>query len=93
MSSLTVDEKLDRIEESDWPIAWDGCHKLYFLQDDERMAQAKYFGYDIYPSTELRELFEQSCSLRFVSRWGYDNDDFEHEWNISQFEQEEMEEE
>ena len=49
--------------------------------------KALAYEYDIYPSTELRELFENSCSLRFVSRWGYYNGDFDHEWNIDQFEE------
>ena len=90
---LTVDQKLDLIEKSGWPIAWDGCHKLYFLQDEGRVANARELEYEIFPSTDLRQLFDLSCSLRFVSRWGYDNDDFYHEWNIGQFEGEEEESE
>ncbi|MFZ2992405.1 MAG: hypothetical protein WA061_01705 [Microgenomates group bacterium] len=88
-SELTVDDKLDLIEKSGWEIAWDGCHKIYFLQDEGRVAQARGYEYDIYPSSKVRELFENSCGLRFVSRWGYDNPDFMHEWNINQFEGEE----
>lgn len=92
MTSLTVDERIDLIEESGWPIAYDGCHKLYFLQDNMRLAHAKKIGYDIYPSTELRRLYNESCPLRFVSRWGFGNPDFKHEWNIRQFEDEPEEE-
>jgi hypothetical protein len=84
----TVGERLTLIAESGWPIAWDGCHKIYFLQDEERQAAAERFGYDIYPSEKVREAYEDSCSLRFVSRWGFDNDDFDHEYNIRQFEDE-----
>lgn len=92
MEKLTVDQRLELISQSGWPIAWDGCHKLYFLQDEGRVAQARSFEYDIYPSTELPELFASSCGLRFVSRWGYNNGDFGHEWNIEQFEAEEEDE-
>lgn len=92
MSDLTVAERLTKIEESGWPIAFDGCHKIYFLQDSGRRAQAKGYGYDIFPSTEVRRLYDKSCGLRFVSRWGYSNEDFEHEWNIEQFEDEDGDE-
>lgn len=85
-NKLTVAERLDLITKSKWKIAWDGCHKIYFLQDKGRVVMAKEYGYTIYPSSKVRELFENSCSLRFVSRWGYDNPDFMHEWNIYQFE-------
>lgn len=83
---LTLKRKIRLIEQSGWPLAFDGCHKIYFLQDAGREAQAREFGYGIFPSTDLREIWEDSCSLRFVSRWGYDNGDFDHPWNIDQFE-------
>ena len=86
-NELTVWERLDLIEKSGWKIAYDGCHKIYFLQDEGRIAEAEKYEYDIYPSSIVKELFDESCSLRFVSRWGYDNDDFMHEWNIRQFEE------
>jgi hypothetical protein len=81
-----VEEKIDALVEKGWPIAFDGCHKIYFLQDAEREAQAEEFGYEIYSAADLPDLYERSCGLRFVSRWGYDNDDFAHELNIAQFE-------
>ena len=82
--ALTTVEKIKAIEESDLPIAWDGCHKIYFLEDAGRRSQAESFGYEIFPATEVRELISSSCGLVFVSRWGYDNSDFEHDWNIDQ---------
>lgn len=87
--ALSVDEKLDLIEKSGWPIAWDGCHKMYFLQDSAREDKAVSIGYDIYPSTDIRRMYEVSCGLKFISRLGFDNFDFEHEWNIAQFEDDE----
>lgn len=86
MTRMTIDKRIKLIEKSGWPLAWDGCHKIYFLQDAGREAQAREFEYEIHPSTDLRDLWEDSCSLRFVTRWGYDNDDFDHPWNIDQFE-------
>jgi len=57
-------------------IAWDTCHKIYVLMDDEQMAQMKEYGYDpLIPASELtpsemlhqvRYWYAQSCGLRFV---------------------------
>lgn len=82
---LTTAEKIARIEASGWPLAWDGCHKIYFLQDRWRVAQAREFGYDLHDSTELTEMILGSCELVFVSRWGFDNPDFADALNIDQF--------
>ena len=84
-TTLSVPDRLDAITAEGWPIAFDGCHKIYFLQDEGREAQARDFGYDIHPASDLRRLYEEeSCGLRFVTRWGYDNDDFAHPLNIQQ---------
>lgn len=86
MKRLTVKQRIKLITEAGWPIAWDECHKIYFLQDDKRKAQALEYGYSIHPSTELQNIYDKSCELRFISRWGFTNEDFEHEWNVNQFE-------
>jgi hypothetical protein len=88
---MTTSEKLDAITKQGWPIAYDGCHKIYFLQDEKREQAAIELGYEIHPASELRALYEGSCGLQFVSRWGYDNDDFDHELNIGQFDEVEEE--
>lgn len=82
---LTTAEKIERIEASGWPLAWDECHKIYFLQDEARVAHARELGYDLWDSSELRELIAASCPLVFVSRMGYDNGDFADPHNIEQF--------
>jgi hypothetical protein len=84
MPELTTREKIAAIVEAGWPIAADSCHKLYFLQDDDRLAAAQELGYTIHPAAELPELISTSCSLVFVSRWGHNNDDFDHPFNIDQ---------
>lgn len=82
---MTTEEKIKAIEESGLPIAFDGCHKIYFLTDAEREGDCADCGYKpFFKSTELRELILKSCGLVFVSKWGLDNDDFAHEWNIDQ---------
>jgi hypothetical protein len=82
---MTTEEKIQAIETSGLPIAFDGCHKIYFLTDDAHAKECAKFGYEpFFPSSELRKLIEQSCGLVFVSKWGHNNDDFAHPWNIQQ---------
>lgn len=81
---LTTSEKIALIEASGLPVAWDECHKIYFLEDDGRREDAENHGYEIFPAAKIREMILESCSLVLVSRWGYDNDDFDHPWNIRQ---------
>ena len=58
-------------------IAWDGCHKIYVLMDDEQMERMASFGYDpLLPVPEgtasealdvLCGWYEDSCGLRFIN--------------------------
>lgn len=57
-------------------IAFDTCHKIYVLMDDEQMAQMEEYGYDpLIPSssmtpeqmlTTIKQWYGNSCGLRFV---------------------------
>ena len=62
-------------------IAWDGCHKIYVLMDDEQTEKMRSMGYGLDEShlctvsefantaavlDTLREWWADSCSLRFV---------------------------
>ena len=58
-------------------IAFDTCHKIYVLMDDDQMALMKGYGYDPLIAadtttpeqmlTTIRKWYETSCGLRFVS--------------------------
>ena len=50
-------------------IAYDGCHKIYLIQDEKDEKEALEYGYDFYDSTKLKELWDESCPLRFISTW------------------------
>lgn len=50
-------------------IAYDGCHKIYLIQDEDDKKEAFSCGYDFYDSTQLKELWDKSCPLRFISTW------------------------
>jgi hypothetical protein len=57
-------------------IAFDTCHKIYLLMDDEQVEVMRKYGYDpLITSAEatskqmlelLKEWFEDSCGLRFI---------------------------
>jgi hypothetical protein len=57
-------------------IAWDTCHKIYILMDDEQMELMREYEYDPLISSEEMTLgkmsatitrwYDESCNLRFV---------------------------
>ncbi len=57
-------------------FAFEGCHKIYVIDTPEEEAQALKYGYNIYPIEEIREAYEGSCSLKFISSWPLDTDEF-----------------
>lgn len=58
-------------------IAWDGCHKIYILLDEEQHQQMDGYGYDPLLRLDaigadralalLREWYADSCALRFIN--------------------------
>ncbi len=58
-------------------IAWDGCHKIYVLLDEEEHKLMDGYGYDPLlrldsigkdkALAELKEWYDVSCGLRFVN--------------------------
>ena len=53
-------------------FAWDGCHKIYIIEDNEDYEMAKGYGYDIYDISEIEEKYDESCGLRFIQNWKLD---------------------
>lgn len=57
-------------------IAWDSCHKIYLLMDDEQVALMREYGYEYLITKDeatseqmfetLNDWFEDSCDLRFI---------------------------
>ena len=50
-------------------FAYDGCHKIYLIEDTDDLKEAKDIGYDIYNIESLKETYDDSCSLRFINNW------------------------
>ena len=57
-------------------IAWDTCHKIYVLMDNEQVELMREYGYDPLITKEemkpeemlstLEKWYEDSCGLRFI---------------------------
>ena len=64
--------KINETEINAESFAFDGCHKLYVLNDRKEENEAKELGYNIYPISSLPKAFVRSCPLRFIDEWGGD---------------------
>lgn len=53
-------------------FAYDNCHKIYIIEDNEDLKKALKIGYDIYDIKEIEEKYNNSCSLKFISNWKLD---------------------
>ena len=51
-------------------FAYDGCHKIYLIENEQQLQEARNNEYSIYPVAQLKQTFEDSCELRFISDWG-----------------------
>lgn len=80
-----ISDKLDSFTANAKAIAWDECHKIYVLMDDEQVELMRSYGYDVLitsdemtPSEMSKTVmgwFDESCSLRFISAVHTDHDD------------------
>lgn len=69
-------EKVEEVLPNAKGIAWDTCHKIYILMDDEQMRLMEQYEYDplIYAKDttpdamlgKLMEWYDESCGLRFI---------------------------
>lgn len=53
-------------------FAYDGCHKIYLIEDEMDLNEANIMGYDILPISRLEKTFNESCVLQFISNWKLD---------------------
>ena len=80
-------------------ITWDECHKIYISADAETTAEFKGWDYsitliepDVNAAKTLQEWYDDSCSLRFISKVSKrrsPDSDPDFEFVISQFDEEE----
>lgn len=55
-------------------FAYDGCHKIYIIEDEVDERKALELGYDIFIMDELEDAWNNSCELRFISNWKLNKD-------------------
>ena len=52
-------------------FAYEGCHKIYLIANDEQRDQALSLNYHILPIEDIEETFIGSCPLRFIDTWDF----------------------
>ena len=50
-------------------FAYDGCHKIYLLENETDENEAKKSDYSIIPLSKLKETYKNSCPLKFINSW------------------------
>lgn len=50
-------------------FAYDGCHKIYIIENAEQLEEAQEIGYTILGTSKLLDKYDSSCPLRFVDYW------------------------
>lgn len=73
---MTFDLVAERVRDAK-AIAWDTCHKIYVLMDDEQVDLMREYEYDPLITADeatpdkmfelLQEWYDRSCGLRFIS--------------------------
>lgn len=76
MSISTYHTELQELVSTADSIAWDGCHKIYILQDQEQTDKMRDYGYDYLwhksmmdSDSMLNTIYQwwrQSCELRLI---------------------------
>lgn len=51
-------------------FAFDGCHKIYIIEDNNDYNEAVSCGYNIHDINELEHIYrDETCDLVFISNW------------------------
>ena len=60
--------KINGIEVVGDYFAYDGCHKIYILEDEKDRLEAKVH-YMIVLIKNIKKVYSSSCELRFIDNW------------------------
>lgn len=58
--------KINNVEVIGDKFAYDGCHKIYLIEDQEDEQKSHECGYKILDISQLMKTYEYSCELRFI---------------------------
>lgn len=59
-------------------FVYDGCHKIYVIEDENDLRNCQEMwgqlvnGRDLFDISLLKDCYENSCPLRFISNWKLD---------------------
>lgn len=53
-------------------FAYDGCHKIYIIEDEKDRKDAEEYDYQIFDLKDIQNVYENSCELKFISNWKLD---------------------
>lgn len=67
----TYQDKIEKVvnEGKIKKFAYDGCHKIYLIENEEQEKEAQNYKYVIMPIKLLLIAYERSCSLKFINFW------------------------
>lgn len=61
--------KINDIEVNGTKFAYDGCHKIYIIEQEKDLNEAISYGYEIHDIEEIEEIYKNSCCFRFIDSW------------------------
>lgn len=67
-------------------FAYDGCHKIYVVENDEEAMEAASYGYELLPLRKLQGIWDISCELRFISPWNLNKEKYVKQFEEAKFE-------
>lgn len=53
-------------------FAYDGCHKIYIIENEKDREDAEEYDYQILDLKDIQNVYENSCELKFISNWKLD---------------------
>lgn len=59
--------KVNGIEITATEFGYDGCHKIYLIESEQDKEKLIGYGYEIRPIADLKNAFQNSCGLEFIS--------------------------
>lgn len=64
--------KINGIDVVGTRFAYDGCHKIYIIEDEDDRKEAEEYGYQMLDIAYLVDTWDTSCELKFISNWKLD---------------------
>lgn len=50
-------------------FAYDGCHKIYVLENRDEILEAESNDYEIFAIRDIENAYNNSCELKFINNW------------------------